>query len=271
MTRLICWNIAHRHAAWRSLVGADADIALLQEVREPPEDLAGLLEVDPAPFSDAGGKSLSRCAILKLSEGIKVEWLEPVPIARSKPGDLIESHRGCIAAAIITPIDGLSFTVVTFCPDFEQPHRSTGIKSQNLVDTSIHRVISDISLLIRRTSGHRIVVAGDLTITYGYGSNDYWRQREATIFDRMCALGLPLVGPQYPHGRQADPWPDGLPQESKNVPTYYHTSQNPATAIRQLDYVFASESMIDSIKVRALNNPEEWGPSDHCRIEIEVD
>jgi len=38
----------------------------------------------------------------------------------------------------------------------------------------------------------------------------------------------------------------------------------------QLDYVFASQSMADSTEVRALNGVEEWEPSDHCGIEIEV-
>ena len=38
----------------------------------------------------------------------------------------------------------------------------------------------------------------------------------------------------------------------------------------QLEYVFASRGFHKSLKVRALNSVEDWGPSDHCRIEIEV-
>ncbi len=271
MTKLICWNIAHRHKAWRSLVGTDADVALLQEARIPPEDVSEKMEVDPSPFIDAEGKGISRCAIVKLSEGIEIEWLEPVPINRARYGDLIESQPGCMAAAIISPSGGRPFTAVSFCPEYEKPHRSTGKMSWNIVDASVHRVISDLSLLIGKQNGHRIIAAGDLTVTYGYGVNEYWKRREALIFERMAAIGLPLVGPQYPHGRQADPWPDELPEYSKNVPTYFHPTQTPETATRQLDYVFASERMADSVKVRALNRPEEWGPSDHCRIEIEVE
>ena len=90
------------------------------------------------------------------------------------------------------------------------------------------------------------------------------------MFDRLEALGLTFVGPQAPRGRQAEPWPDELPPESKNVPTFHHSGQTPATATRQLDFVFASQGMTDSVAVRALNEPEEWGPSDHCRVEIEV-
>ena len=90
-----------------------------------------------------------------------------------------------------------------------------------------------------------------------------------TVFSRMEALGLPFVGPQAPNGRQAHPWPKELPPGSKNVPTYYY-GQTPDTATRQLDFVFASRGMADSVSVRALNEPEQWGPSDHCRLEIEV-
>ena len=79
------------------------------------------------------------------------------------------------------------------------------------------------------------------------------------------------MGPQSPNGRQADPWPDWLPKDSKNVPTYYNIGSSPAEATNQLDYVFASRSIAHRVTTRALNNtPEEWGPSDHCRVLIEV-
>lgn len=37
-----------------------------------------------------------------------------------------------------------------------------------------------------------------------------------------------------------------------------------------LDEPFASNSLAESVSVRALNEPDEWGPSDHCRLEIVV-
>ena len=79
-----------------------------------------------------------------------------------------------------------------------------------------------------------------------------------------------LVGPQHPNGRQADPWPNWLPKDSLNVPTFYKIGGSPKTATDQLDFVFASKSMADSIRVRALNGVDEWGPSDHCRLKIVV-
>ena len=275
LVKIICWNIAGMRDSWRYLLGCDADIALLQEAVLPPDDVAGRIEVDPASFHDAKGHRIPRTAIVKLSDRvqsgrIKVEWLEPVPIAEAGRGDFVVSQPGSIAAAIVEGPGVAPFVAASICAAYEKPHRSTGKMSWNIVDASVHRVISDLSLLIGRQNGHRIVAAGDLTVWYGYGQNAYWKRRNDTVFDRMEAIGLPLVGPQHPHGRQADPWPSWLPEDSLNVPTYYNIGASPAEANGQLDFVFASEGMAGSIQVRALNGVEEWGPSDHCRIEIVV-
>jgi endonuclease/exonuclease/phosphatase family metal-dependent hydrolase len=55
------------------------------------------------------------------------------------------------------------------------------------------------------------------------------------------------------------------------VPTYHSSHQTPATARRQLDFVFVSCSLAERVRVTAANKPEDWGPSDHCRLEIEVE
>lgn len=92
-----------------------------------------------------------------------------------------------------------------------------------------------------------------------------------TVFDRMEVTGLPCVGREHPNGSQADPWPKELPRDSRNVPALHRGRQSPETATRQLDYVFASTELAERLSVRALNAPEEWGPSDHCRIEVEFE
>jgi len=120
---------------------------------------------------------------------------------------------------------------------------------------------------------HRIIAAGDLNILHRYGEqgNAYWAARYATVFDRADAMGLHFVGPQAPHGRQASPWPPELPDGSRNVPTFHTPRQGPMGETRQLDFVFASPALKDRLSVRALNaDPDEWGPSDHCRVAIEL-
>ena len=264
MVKIISWNIARRHAAWRCLPGSDADIALLQEAGLPPDDVAARIEVDPVPYLDENGHRISRSAIAKLSDRARVEWLTPAPLNQPDAGDFVVSHTNSVSAAIVTPPKGEPFTVISFTAEYESPHDS----SWNVTDASLHRVISDLSLFIGSQRGHRIVAAGDLSVYHGYGEDSYgyWKGRYDTVFDRMAAIGMPFVGPQYPNGRQTAPWPEWLPPDSLNVPTYRHSS----VTEHQLDFVFASESMADSVRVSALNDPADWGPSDHCRIEIVV-
>lgn len=274
MVKIIAWNIARCAEAWRCLLDTDSDIALLQEAAEPPADVARRLDVDPAPWRTAGAglNRPWRAAVVKLSHRVGVQWLEPKSVEDAHPGELAVSRPGTLAAAIVTPPTGEAFIVASIYAPWEKPHRITG-SNWIYADGSAHRLISDLSVLIGQQKGHRILVAGDLNILYGYGENGsaYWASRYATVFRRMQALGLSLVGPQAPAGRRADPWPDELPRTSNNVPTYHTTRQTPATATRQLDFVFASSGLAECVRVRALNDPDHWGPSDHCRVEIEVE
>jgi hypothetical protein len=50
MMKMIAWNIAQRPPAWRWLVDSDADIALLQEAKEPSADIAAKINVDAAAW-----------------------------------------------------------------------------------------------------------------------------------------------------------------------------------------------------------------------------
>ena len=273
MVKMITWNIARREDAWRSLVDCDADIALLEEATEPPDDIAGMIEVNPAPWrtSGAGQNRPWRTAIVKLSDRAEVQWFDAKPTHEAHPGELAVSRLGTFTTAIITPSSGEPFIVASMYALWEKPHSATK-SSWIYADGSVHRLISDLSAFVGRQANHNILAAGDLNILYGYGEGGsaYWASRYASAFSRMSAIGIPLVGPQAPAGRRAEPWPDELPQTSDNVPTYYSSSQTPATATRQLDFVFASNSLAERLKVRALNEPDQWGPSDHCRVEIEI-
>ncbi len=269
--RVVSWNIDGRIAPWHFLVAMDADVALLQEAGQPPEDLETPIDVDPAPWRTAGWTArMRRTAVAKLSDRVKVEWITPESIEKSFPGEFAVSRPGTVTAARVSAPGVEPFMAVSMYALWERPHSSTN-SSWIVSDASAHRVVSDLSAFIGKQEGHRILAAGDLNILRGHGEggSEYWAGRYDTVFDRMEALGLAFVGPQFPNGRQADPWPDELPRRSKNVPTYHHGGQTPATATRQLDFVFTSRGMVSSVHVRALNDPEHWGPSDHCRLEIE--
>jgi hypothetical protein len=119
------------------------------------------------------------------------------------------------------PSTGEVVTLASMYGAWENPVSSAG-SSWIYADASVHRLISDLSVLIGRQRGHKIIVAGDLNVLRGYGEGGsrYWKARYDTIFSRMEALGLPLVGPLLPKGgRPPDPWPSELPPSRQLVNT----------------------------------------------------
>ena len=270
MLKIISWNINNRRRIWEDVFALDADVALLQEAPRPPETMPDLIEIDPSPWQTGGANRHWKAAVVKLSERVQVKWIEGKPIAEADWYGLAISQPGTLAAAWVT-LDGEPPLIVASMYAPWEAERLRGGRAE-CADGSAHRLISDLRPLVGNATDLRMVAAGDLNILHGYGEsgNEYYGGRYRTVFDRMEALGLPFVGPQYPHGRQADPWPSELPAGSKNVPTFYPSQRSPGEATRQMDFVFASEPLRDSIRVRALNGIEEWGPSDHCRVEITV-
>ena len=271
--KIVSWNIARRDSAWQALLGMDTDVALLQEAAKPPSDVAMKVGVDAAPWVTPGvdGHRPWRAAVVGLSEDVQVEWLPSQTLGAATSGEVGLSRPGTLAVARVSTQEVKPLYVASMYGMWDKPLASTR-SGWIYADASVHRIISDLSALIGTQARHRIIAAGDLNILYGYGEEGsaYWRDRYASVFERMRALGLKFVGPQAPNGNQADPWPAELPAWSRNVPTYHTSRQTPATATRQLDFVFASMSLADNVSVRALNAPSDWGPSDHCRIEIQL-
>ncbi|MBP3192961.1 hypothetical protein [Natronogracilivirga saccharolytica] len=272
--KIISWNIAQRTEAWYSLLESDADLALLQEASRPPSDLPKEIEFDDSPW-ETGGKGINRpwrAVVVKLSNRVNIEWLKSKSVEDAASGELAVSRLGSLAVAKVNALNpDLDFYVASIYSPWERPLDEIGSR-RIYADASAHRILSDLSVLIGRQKNHRIIAAGDLNILKGYGEHGsaYWAERYNSVFERANAIGLEYIGPMAPNGRQATPWPKELPLTSKNVPTYYNSKQNPLTATRQLDFVFASKSISDKVKVVARNDPDTWGPSDHCRLEIEV-
>ena len=270
--RFVSWNMAHKQESWRYLLDMECDLALLQEACRPPDDVAEKIKIYPAPWSASERDSRIKwpTAIAVLSDRVAVEWLSAEPIGRADYSHLAVSSPGSLTAARVTPRSGEPFIAVSVYAELESPLRGEG--TWIFSDASAHRLVSDLAVFVGRLRGHRIVAAGDLNLMRGYSADGtpYWAGRYKTVFDRMEAIGLPCVGPQFPNGRQAEPWPEVLPRDSLNVPTWRLPGRSPVQADRQLDFVFASRGIADALSVRALNEPEDWGPSDHCRITIEA-
>ena len=267
MLRIWSWNVNGRHL-WDQLAGSEVDVALLQEAPVPPSPWEGRVAPHPeAGWGTAGWSKQLRTAVVAVSETTR---LEPRPLTTHEErasGALLISRRGTLAAADVD-VDSERITLVSLYAAWEG-----GRPGPIYADASAHRLLSDLSGIVEEASSHRIIAAGDLNILHRYGDYGdlYWAARYATVFDRAEAMGLRFVGPQAPNGRQANPWPAELPEDSLNVPTFHTSRRDPMGATRQLDFVFASHALADRLTVRALNtDPVEWGPSDHCPVAIEL-
>ena len=288
MIRVVSWNIAKRWQPWHELVDlarqGEADVALLQEAGSPPSDLA-----HPVRYGDdefwrdrpyEGRPIFDRWPlVVKLSDRVDVEWFRAVPpISHLSEHDIGISGIGTIAAARVTPRgrpEDDAFIAVSMYARYMKPHPSTRTRWQvGAADVSAHRILSDISAFIGHEdpSTHRILAAGDLNMIYGATGNTLaLPEREKAVWDRMTALGLEFLGPQAPDGWQPSvPQPD-VPRDTKNVPTWVRNGRSPEEANRQFDYAIASRCFHERVTVRALNRTDEWGPSDHCRLLIEVE
>lgn len=274
MLKVISWNMKHDPAHWAQVLESGADVALLQEACAPPPELAARIDAGPDPWTTAGREHRPwRTAVVALGERARLQHLAMGALGSAPAGELGVSRPGTIAAAeVLDPDTQRAVVLVSMYSLWERPHASTG-SAWIYADASAHRLISDISALIGQQGSHRIVAAGDLNCLHGHGEDgsQYWASRYRTVFDRMRAIGLEFVGPQHPNGRQASPWPAELPKESRNVPTFRSNRQHPGTATRQLDFVFVSSVLKPWVRARALNAPEQWGPSDHCQVRILFD
>ena len=289
MISVVSWNINKQLAPWRELVQMDADVALVQEAWQPPEDVLDSVDIGPKESYDSHHWNSDWWKerwpnlterwpmVVELSNRVDVEWFKQVaPISLTADNEIAVSGIGTITAARVTPKEDSiePFIAVSMYGRWLSPHPSTG-SSWIYGDASAHRIISDLSAFIghENPGTHRIVASGDLNIFHGYGDagDPYWEARYRSVFDRMAAIGLEFIGPQAPHGRQAEKRLPGEPPDSRNVATYSHHNNPAVTDNRQLDFAFASRGFHESIKVRALNEVDEWGPSDHCRILIEID
>ena len=120
---IISWNIAHRDEAWQYLLDTRADIALLQEASSPPAEVAEQLDVDQAPWhTDGAGLNRPwRSAVVKLSNQVSVQWLDPKTLAEASPGEFAVSRLGTLAVAVVSPTTGDPILVASMYAPWENP------------------------------------------------------------------------------------------------------------------------------------------------------
>lgn len=265
MVKVVSWNVNTSRQALEQLVEMGADVALLQEVtvngwKRLASAGNGVAVTPPEPWLPWTEKTYTRWPlVVKLSDRVKVEWFKHrMPVYWPKVDEFPVSGIGTVAVARITPVSGAEpFIAVSMYARWRPLHLSVGDQRWPHADASAHRIISDLSVFVShnpKNATHRILAAGDLNMAF-FG-NFRCDARMQTVMNRMNALGLEYLGPRDSSG--------------ENVPTYRTPRQDPATATTQFDHVFASQGFHDGIHVHAMNSADEWGPSDHCRIIVEV-
>ena len=285
MIKVVCWNIGWSYRPLDELLAMDdVDVALLQETSAGmPDYLAskgGSVEVSPqVPWEPWPYEHYDRWPlVVKLSNRVSVEWFKQVLPSIPCEGDdeIAVSNDGILAAAKVIPIgdDGEPFIAVSMYARWFEPRPTDRARAWIQSDAAAHHIISDLTTFVpyydANAPQHRILAAGDLNMDFDFGRGTAeFALRANTVMDRMSALGLAYMGPQHPNGRRADPTPEHLPEDTRNVVTYY-PGETPETARLQLDHVFASRGFHESIRTHAMNDVDEWGSSDHCRILIEV-
>ena len=287
MITVVSWNMDGNSDAWELLLSMGADIALLQDPGAPSDAVAQSIGLADPPWELE--RRQRPPIIVQLSDRVAVEWFSPVPIEEvtTRTGNvgasqIAVSDRRTIAVARVVLPDGAPFFAVSMYGRWLGSHPLAASASATHADASTHRIISDISALSAAgdPSRHRILAAGDLNLIYGTTTGKGRQNiRTRSVWDCFQALGFEFVGPRYPDGRLAAEPSTETPTDTRNVPTSYSRDgaasgvnvKTPLDARNQLDYVFASRGFHESIRARALNGVEEWGPSDHCRILIEID
>lgn len=278
--RIISWNMRGSAEAWRVL-GADVllDVALVQEAHGPPPAEAGLEVVAGGSWVTAGWEQRGFSTAVLARSSVAAKEVRSAPLGVAGYDELAVSRPGTLAVAEVEG-PGLSGPVIV-ASVYSAWERPVPYESSSWIyaDASAHRLISDLSALIGRAR-HRLIVAGDWNVLQGFGErgDPYWGGRYQTVFDRLEAIGLSLVGPRLPGDGRSRQRVEEVPKdlEDEVVPTFRRDQADPPSATRQLDFVFASDSLAPFVTTRALDNqkdsaPDGWGPSDHCRVEIVID
>jgi len=180
-----------------------------------------------------------------------------VEIARAASGDVAISQPGSFAAVTTRLHDGTPLLAVSLY-GLWQKVGSRLIESES----ALHRSISDLTPLLIRARGKGVLIAGDLNLYLGH--DDFWAAKYATVFDRLRAYGLQLVGPA--RGEEDGPLPGcrcGSPATCRHVQTIHYPGHEsrPAT---QTDFVLATPDIVGRVaRCTTIETGETRAISDH--------
>lgn len=273
MLRIATWNMDHWRRskdlwdkAWDALQQvARVDVALVQEALPTGQGVSRVFR-ENGIRDDRKNQSRDRgWGSAVVSYGPKLQAIENTvgPFADTSV-DLLKTFPGSVAIAEIeceSPIVVVS---------------AYGIIDHGYAESTVHRILSDLTPLIDQRRGRGIIIAGDLNITTQWsakhksflrGRHEECLRRDRNLFKRFEALGLynvvvrskpgPLEGCECCFG-----------EECKHVQTQRHDR---STFPWQNDYFFLSEDLLQQpFSVEVLDHDDFWELSNHCPIVVEV-
>ena len=184
---------------------------------------------------------------------------------------LPDSHPGACAVADV--LDAYGQPLFTAISLYGQREMMPGGKTMYAC-ARVHRMVSDLTGVLAASRRHPVVLAGDLNVTT-QGATSPRTQPEAdgaaAVFARLRAWRLVdcIARTRASRPRLANcTCVDG--EACSHVQTYRHNNHansNPT----QLDYVFASESIISTLnECRVIDAAAAWELSDHCPTLLEL-
>lgn len=272
--RIVTWNMDHwrrsqdlRDRAWRYLSEElHPDVALLQE-SVPRGD------ADKVVFREGGILDERKRPPRKLEWGSSVVSFGPPMRAMDEVVGLfskqtIPLHRTFPGAVAIAEVDCPSGPLVVVS--------AYGLIDRGYADTTVHRILSDLTPLIDLRKGRRMVIAGDLNITTQWskkhrsflkGLHEECLRRDKNVFARFEALGFRNVV-NAPDGKPLEGCECTAGAECRHVQTQRHDR---STFPWQNDYFFVTEGLVDAVVgVEVLAKDEVWHLSGHSPIIVEL-
>jgi hypothetical protein len=281
MLTVLSWNMNQRYEAWqhmRTLVELHgAAVALLQEARRPerlPEGWRSHPSVDdderwriavPRFYRAADGalrETRRRFGSAVVATGDRViAPREPVELHQVVDGDFACSHPGQFAVVDVILDDGRRLTVISLYGIWDRMSDSGDL----FVEATLHRAISDLTLVFQERAAEYVLVAGDLNI-YSYSDGSVWGARGMTVLSRLAAYGLEICGPFRPDVEprlERCPCPD---PGCRHVHTFLYQSKSTSKP-HQLDFFLATPALRERLNVCWADPDPDWPlHSDHRAI-----
>ena len=183
---------------------------------------------------------------------------------RPEPNPILRTFPGCVAVAEVQA--PTSLVVVS----------AYGLIDRGYADSTVHRILSDLTPLIDERRSRRMVIAGDLNITTQWsskhrsflkGRHEECLARDLNLMNRFEALGFhnvvvrtngPLSGCECQAG-----------DSCRHVQTQRHDR---STFPWQNDYIFVTDDILKcKPTVEVFDRDEAWELSGHCPLVIEFD